>query len=507
MHGKRTWRLSTALAAIVFAGAAGTAQAATVTDTFTGGTHLNTVLSGGAVSIGAFDTGFDGTALPAGWTGGTVAGSALTVNGVLADSHVMAVAGSSLQFRATFGAEMHQHVGFGTGFAGAPWAIFSTEATTDQILVRTFDGTSNQKDVVPAIVAKPGEAHNYRIDWATNNTVTYYVDGTLVATQNVHAFVPTLPVFAQARDNDSDPITGTAALSVDSMMLRTTKTGTFTSKVLDSGDARVASMAFRPTADLPAQVTYQLRSGPTPTAGGAGWSGWVTPSAAPPRRYVQYKATLTTPDVLTSPKLTKVAVDFRIDSTAPAVTIGAITTSGKTARVPFTSDDAAATYQCSLDGGAFAACSSPASFSGLAAGPHTVAVRGRDALGNQRTASKSFTIAGVQGSDHKAPRISVPRTLKMASNGKVRLTLRCPADEAKCSVTVKLRRKGADVASKSLKIDGGESRTATLRVSRSLRHLVEDRGSLKLTVKVRVRDAAGNVYKKSKSVTLEPAGS
>ena len=506
MHGTRTWRLSTALAAIVFAGAAGTAQAATVTDNFSGGTHLNTVLSGGAVSIGAFDTGFDGTTLPAGWTstpwvvGGsgaaTVSGSAMSVDAALADSHASAGPGSSLKFTATFGAQGAQHAGFGAGFTtGMPWAIFSTGGTETEIQARTTDGVNSETTV---LAATPGQTHEFRIDWAATG-VTYFVDGTEVAH---HAIVTAGPMFPQASD-----FTATVPLSISSMALRTTKTGTYTSKVLDSGDSRVASMAFRPTADLPAQVTYQLRSGPTPTAGGAGWSGWVTPSAAPPRRYVQYKATLTTPDVVTSPKLTKVAVDFRIDATAPAVTIGSITTSGKTARVPFTSDDAGASYKCSLDGKAFAACSSPASFSGLAAGPHTVTVSARDALGNQRTASKSFTIAGVQGSDHKAPRVSVPRKLKMASNGKVRLTLRCPADEAKCSVTVKLRRKGADVASKSLKIDGGESRTATLRVKRSVRQLVEDQGSLKLTVKVSVRDAAGNVYKKSKSVTLEPAES
>jgi hypothetical protein len=495
-------RLSIALATAVVAGAAGTAQAATVTDDFSGGTHDQTVLSSGAVELGKFDEAFNGTALPAGWTstpaGATVTGGALTVDAALADSHVTALPGSSLRFRATFDGQPFQHVGFGAGFAtGTPWAIFSTAASGTLIVVRTSNGTDPETELAVPITAGP---HDFRIDWTATGFV-YSIDGAAVATHNVPITAPMAP---QASD-----ATATAPLLIDSMGLRTATTGTFTSKVLDAGDARVASMSFMPTADPAAQVTYQLRSGPTPTAGGAGWSGWVAPSAAPPRRYVQYKATLTTPNVATTPRLTGAAVDFRIDSTAPAVTIGAISTSGKTARVPFTSDDAAATYQCSLDGGAFAACSSPASFSGLAVGAHTVAVRGRDALGNQRTASKSFTIAAVQGqgADHKAPRVSVPRKLTMASNGKVRLTLRCPADEAKCSVTVKLRRKGADVASKSLKIDGGESRTATLRVKRSVRHLVEDRGSLKLTLKVSVRDAAGNVYKKSKSVTLEPTES
>jgi hypothetical protein len=506
MHGTRTWRLATALTAIVFAGAAGTAQAATVTDNFAGGTHLNTVLSGGAVSIGKFDTGFDGTTLPAGWTStqwvtgtgaATVSGGALSVDQVVADSHVAAGPGSSLRFRATFDDEQYQHVGFGAGFTNAtPWAIFSTAGSGTLIVVRTSDGTAPEAE--RAIPMSEG-AHDFQIDWTTAGFV-YSIDGAVVETQNV-------PITAPMAPQASDTVGTATPLSVDSMALRTTKTGTYTSKVLDGGDSRVASMAFMPTASPPAQVTYQLRSGPTPSAGGAGWSAWGAPSATPPRRYVQYRATLTTPDVATSPKLTKAVVDFRIDSTAPAVSIGAITTSGTTARVPFTSDDAQATYTCSLDGGAFAACSSPATFSGLAVGPHTVAVRVRDRFGNQRTASKSLTIASLQGSDHKAPRVALPRTLKMASNGKVRLKLRCPAGETRCSITVKLRRQGAEVARKSVKVDGGESRTATLRIKRSLRRVVADSGSLKLTMTVSARDVAGNVYNKRRNVTVKSAES
>jgi hypothetical protein len=45
------------------------------------------------------------------------------------------------------------------------------------------------------------------------------------------------------------------------------------------------------------------------------------------------------------------------------------------ARFVFESDDAQASFECRLDGGVWAGCASPASYTGLADGAHTFEVR------------------------------------------------------------------------------------------------------------------------------------
>jgi len=67
----------------------------------------------------------------------------------------------------------------------------------------------------------------------------------------------------------------------------------------------------------------------------------------------------------------------------------------RTPTFTFSSTDPSATFQCSLDGGAFTACTSPHTLTGLSAGPHTLLVRAVSAAGvvDPTPASFSFTIA------------------------------------------------------------------------------------------------------------------
>jgi NHL repeat len=79
---------------------------------------------------------------------------------------------------------------------------------------------------------------------------------------------------------------------------------------------------------------------------------------------------------------------WTVDTTPPDVNITAGptgTVNTTTATFKFTSPDATATFECRLDGLAFAACTSPKSYTSLAGGAHTFAVRGTDSLGNVST--------------------------------------------------------------------------------------------------------------------------
>lgn len=86
---------------------------------------------------------------------------------------------------------------------------------------------------------------------------------------------------------------------------------------------------------------------------------------------------------------------WRIDTTPPVVTL----TSGPSGNVltraatfTFTVDDQSATVTCSLDDAAFATCTSPQSFDGLANGTHTFRVQATDPAGNAATASRSWFV-------------------------------------------------------------------------------------------------------------------
>lgn len=76
---------------------------------------------------------------------------------------------------------------------------------------------------------------------------------------------------------------------------------------------------------------------------------------------------------------------WSIDSIAPAAQITggpAALMSVTDASISFACNEADCAFECSLDGGAFAACASPQDFASLPDGPHAVAVRATDGHGN-----------------------------------------------------------------------------------------------------------------------------
>ncbi len=74
-------------------------------------------------------------------------------------------------------------------------------------------------------------------------------------------------------------------------------------------------------------------------------------------------------------------VPFTVGASAPETTLTGkppALSPSSTATFTFTSDTSGATFECSLDGGAFAPCTSGQAFPGLSDGPHTFAVRAKD---------------------------------------------------------------------------------------------------------------------------------
>jgi len=96
---------------------------------------------------------------------------------------------------------------------------------------------------------------------------------------------------------------------------------------------------------------------------------------------------------------TPASASWSVDTTPPQTTITSgppATTTDTTAQFTFSASEVA-TFQCRLDGGAWATCSSPAALSGLALGAHTYEVRAIDGLGNidATPAQRTWTIEAV----------------------------------------------------------------------------------------------------------------
>jgi hypothetical protein len=83
------------------------------------------------------------------------------------------------------------------------------------------------------------------------------------------------------------------------------------------------------------------------------------------------------------------------DTTPPDTALGSVTVDGDRATFPFTATEANSTFQCQLDGAAFAACTSPAVYAGLVVSDHTFAVRAVDPAGNTDPTPATTTVTVV----------------------------------------------------------------------------------------------------------------
>ena len=405
--------------------------------------------------------------------------------------------------------------------------MFSTGA--GGFSARTTPGGPGVTETSTPLAVVPTEVHDYRIEWSAGD-VSYYVDNLLVATHAVAITSPLHPTISDAP--------GGGGVSVDSLGV---SSGTFESRVHDAGDAPAAWGALTAAVGGPAgtQVTIETRSGQTSTPDDGTWSLYEPLGAgdaiqSPPGRYLQYRARLSTTDAQATPSLDSVHISYE-DYTAPSTSIADVAVNGTTATVSFSSPAPdLARFECSIDGGAFATCSSPLQLTGLAVGSHTISVRAVDNAGDLGQAgTKTFTVdappAGGGGAGggtgaaqqqpsggsssvatvgKTAPKVTVvARSSRVSRKGAISFRVGCPKTETTCKVTLQLKRGSTTAARKTVTVKGGETVTVTLQLTKAARLQLTKHSTLKLSTVVTARDAAGNRKTTTRPLTVRAPSS
>ncbi len=213
-----------------------------------------------------------------------------------------------------------------------------------------------------------------------------------------------------------------------------------------------------------------------------------------------------------------IAVFDRDDGVAPDTSVTSGPSGDTTEASPsfaFTATEPGAAFECSLDSGAFAACTSPQAYSALALGAHTFAVRATDRTGNADAtpAQRAFTV--IAGSppppaDTKVDGTVSAKPKQKQKPGKVTVVVTIRAREAlsvNASGTVKLGKRKFALAPKTTKVASGKTLTLTLKPkkqkdTKTIAAALKKGGKAKAAVTVRLTDASGNSAQKLASLTV-----
>jgi hypothetical protein len=209
---------------------------------------------------------------------------------------------------------------------------------------------------------------------------------------------------------------------------------------------------------------------------------------------------------------------FVIDTTAPGAPSLSGAPSGSTtatsASLSFSSE-LGASFICSVDGGAFVACTSPKALAGLAVGAHSLAVAAMDAAGNVGSAaSATWTVSApvVETSKPiieppaKPPVKPAPKAIKPVGGAKA-----LDVDKiAKAGLKVSLPVKAADVDGKVvLRVGAAGAKALGLKLPKHKKVLVLGTGTAtsskagKITVKVILTKAAKRALARTKAAKIK----
>jgi CxxC motif-containing protein len=84
-----------------------------------------------------------------------------------------------------------------------------------------------------------------------------------------------------------------------------------------------------------------------------------------------------------------------------------------------------------------------------------------------------------------------PRRVRASRRGIVRLRVTCPRGVQVCRVDLRLRRRGKTLARKVVRVNGGRTRTVSLKLKRNARHKLARARSLRVIAVAAARSTAG----------------
>ncbi|MCW2995918.1 MAG: putative internalin, partial [Conexibacter sp.] len=204
----------------------------------------------------------------------------------------------------------------------------------------------------------------------------------------------TVSVRATDGSGNTDATPATATWTISAPPADTTAPETTITSAPANGTATSASVAFTATES---GSTFECK------LDGGAFAACTSPKAysglAVGSHTVSVRATDAAGNTDATPDTATWTISTPPDTTAPDTTITSAPASGTStsASVAFTATESGSTFECKLDGGAYAACSSPKAYSGLAVGSHTVSVRATDAAGNTDASpdTATWTISAV----------------------------------------------------------------------------------------------------------------
>lgn len=303
------------------------------------------------------------------------------------------VAASPALIEGTYVAHAEQSVSGGT--AASAQNVFTVDTTAPESTVSSgpTGSTSASTATFKFGSSEAGSSFECRLDGAAWSACT--------SPQPYSGLAPVTHTFeVRATDlaGNTDASPATRTWTVDTTVPFVTLIGPADGAVTGDSSPTFTGDASTNPGDLPT-VTVKVFAGTDTTgspvetlstpASGPSWSVAASP-ALPEGTYTVYAQQSDAASNVGS----SAPATFQVDLTPPHTSIGQGpngVTASTSATIRFSSNEQGSTFQCRLDGGAWSACSSPQSYTGLSSDFHTVDVRAVDAAGNVDPTPASLT--------------------------------------------------------------------------------------------------------------------